>query len=229
MMDSDGSNRRQLTDSPAADQSPAVSPDGRYIVFNSTRGGKLNLWRMDSNGENLQQLTSGDLERLPAFSPDGRWVLYDSWNSNPASLWKVAIEGGSPVRLNDRGGSRAVASPDGKLIAYVYSERRQGQQIKVGIIPFEGGAQLKTLDFTPAPPARHDIRWAPDGRSLIYIDAQRGGANLWRLPLDGSPPQPLTDFKDGQIWSFDVTRDGKQFVVARGSNTADVVLISEVK
>jgi TolB protein len=229
MMDSDGSNRRQLTDSPAADQFPAVSPDGRYIVFNSTRGGKLNLWRMDSNGENLRRLTSGDLERIPAFSPDGRWVLYDSWNSNPASLWKVAIEGGSPIRLNDSGGSRAVASPDGKLIAYVYSERQQGQRYKIGLIPFEGGAQLKTLDFTPAPPARHDIRWAPDGRSLIYIDAQRGGANLWRLPLDGGSPQPLTDFKDEQIWAFDVTRDGKQFVVARGSNTADVVLISEVK
>ncbi len=230
LMDSAGGNPRQLTDSPAADQFPVVSPDGRYIVFNSMRSGKLNLWRVEINGDNLQQLTSGELERFPSFSPDGRWVLYDSWTSgNLGSLWKIALEGGSPAPLNEGNGSRPVVSPDGKLIAYTYSDRQQGQRHKVGVIPFAGGAPVKILDYTPAPPARVSIRWTSDGRSLIYIDADQGGANLWRLPIDGSPPQPLTDFKNEQIWSFDVTRDGKQFVVARGAATSDVVLISEVK
>jgi hypothetical protein len=40
------------------------------------------------------------------------------------------------------------------------------------------------------------------------------------------PPQQITDFESEQIWYFDCTRDGKQFVLARGSLTSDVVLIS---
>ncbi|MGH9839769.1 MAG: TolB family protein [Blastocatellia bacterium] len=75
-------------------------------------------------------------------------------------------------------------------------------------------------------------RWTPDGRSLIYIDARQGGANLWRLPLNGSAPQPVTNFNDAKpepIYSFDLSRDGKQLVIARGGQSSDVVLISEVK
>lgn len=66
----------------------------------------------------------------------------------------------------------------------------------------------------------------------IYIDRRQGAPNLWRLPLDGGQPQPVTQFNDAKperIWNFDLARDGKQLVIARGGFSADVSLISEVK
>ena len=76
------------------------------------------------------------------------------------------------------------------------------------------------------------LRWMPDGRALLYVDARQGATKLWRLPLDGSAPQQVTNFNEAKperIWNFDLSRDGKQLVIARGSQNADVVMISEVK
>jgi Tol biopolymer transport system component len=188
---------------------------------------------MDIDGGNLKQLTRED-EYSHVFSPDGRWVIYDSRRSDVVNLWKVSIEGGSPTQLTDTFTYFPAVSPDGKLIASHLTDRQDGDKRKVVIIPIEGGAPVKTLDFTPTPlfGSWGSLRWSPDGRSLFYADRSQGGVNLWRLPIDGSPPQPITrfsDFKTERILSFDLTRDGKQFILARGGSVAEVVLISEVK
>lgn len=223
--DWDGSNPQQLTDSPASDSRPCVSPDGRYVVFTSNRSGEGDLWRVDIDGRNEKQLTAGEKASNPTFSPDGRWVIYGRYqrDTRGLDLWRVPADGGSPVRLTDTkfAGFPAV-SPDGTLIAY-YKFDVQDRKTKVVIIPFTGGAPLKTLVFTFDPTPW--LRWSPDGRALIYNDTNQGASNLWRLPLDGSSPQQITDFKSDQIWCFDVTRDGKQLAVARGNVTTDVVLI----
>jgi TolB protein len=228
-MNSDGKAARRLTDAPAADESPAVSPDGRYIVFTSTRAGKRNLWRIDLDGSNPKQLTSGDSDKSPAISPDGRWVIYEALQSGLPQLWKVALDGGDPVHLTDGPARLPAVSPDGKLIAYMYEDSQASGQRKIAVIPLAGGAPLHTLSYKPLL-INFNLGWMPDSRALLYVHNGDGqaGTNLWRLPLDGSPPQPLTDLQsDQQIWSFDITRDGKQFVIARGTATTDVVLIKE--
>lgn len=57
--DLNGKITKKLTDSPGYDAEAVVSPDGKYIVFTSSRSGDLELWRMDIDGKNLKQLTSG--------------------------------------------------------------------------------------------------------------------------------------------------------------------------
>ena len=71
----DGRNLKQLTTAPHSDDNPAVSSDGRYIVFRSLdhRSGASAIWRMDFDGSNLKQLTGGN---WPDCSTDGRWVFY---------------------------------------------------------------------------------------------------------------------------------------------------------
>src|SRR6185369_9054043 len=51
----DGSQNRQLTADVFIDQQPTVSPDGKYIIFQSNRSGARNLWRIDLDGNNPQQ------------------------------------------------------------------------------------------------------------------------------------------------------------------------------
>jgi Tol biopolymer transport system component len=74
-----------------------------------------------------------------------------------------------------------------------------------------------------APQALH---WLPDSRSLAYIVTRDGVSNIWSMPIDGGAPKQLTNFTSDQIAWFDLSRDGKPTLFARGSTTKDVVLIS---
>ena len=228
MMNKDGSQPKRLTDAPVNDSSPTISADGRTIAYASFRTGTLNIWQMDIDGGNPRQLTYGEADRAPGYTPDGKWILYNSLAANGFVAWKLPLTGGKPVKLIDGTSLYPIASPDGKLIACMMPRGQRGEQNALAIISTENGQTIQTLNFTPALGGRKMV-WSPDSRAIFYVNVRQGSANIWRLPLDGSPAKPVTDFKNEQIWSFDVSRDGKQFVIARGTINSDVVLISEVK
>src|SRR5690606_33294154 len=72
-MDADGGGRRRLTDHPANDSAPAVSPDGSLIVWESDRDGDSEIYVMDVSGGNPTRLTLDPAhDSAPAWSPDGR-------------------------------------------------------------------------------------------------------------------------------------------------------------
>ena len=73
------------------------------------------------------------------------------------------------------------------------------------------------------------LRWSPDGRELSYIVTRAGVSNIWSQPIDGGPPKQLTDFNSNLIFFYDWSRDGKQFALARGTVSSDVVLINDLR
>jgi Tol biopolymer transport system component len=122
-MDADGSNQKQLTSDSGMNFHAAASPDGRFIIFASSRGvgpNDYNIWRMDADGSNAKQLTQGGSDVSPAFSPDGKWIVYQSHASSRPHLWKVPIDGGQPVQLTNVTSWPPSVSPDGKYIACGY-------------------------------------------------------------------------------------------------------------
>lgn len=130
------------------------------------------------------------------------------------------------MQLTDRFSQSPVFSPDGKQIACRYLDQPNGQY-QLAILPSEGGAPIKTFPIpNGAITAR---RWTVDGRALIYGITQKGVTNLWSQPIDGSPPKQLTNFASEIIFGFDLSRDGKQVALARGTESSDVVLISNFK
>jgi Tol biopolymer transport system component len=215
IMNADGSNQKQLTMNAGQNFSPAVSPDGRYLVFGSDRAGARGIWRMNLDGSSPKQLAGEGSH--PRCSPDGKWVVYHG--SSPPTLWKVLMEGGAPVQLTNELSHYAAISPDGKLIAYFSG----GPTGNITVIPFEGGPPIKTFD-SPRGSLLPGLRWTPDGQALTYV---RGG-NIWSQPIAGGPPKQLTDFNGEQIYTFDWSRDGR-LVVSRGVVNRDVVLISGFK
>jgi Tol biopolymer transport system component len=220
----DGSENKQLTADAFIDQQPAVSPDGRYVVFQSNRSGGRNIWRIDADGSNPKQLTEGKyVDASPVCSPDGRFVIFMSDRLGTSTVWKVGIDGGSPVQLTDHLSQFPSISTDGKLIAYFYTDEQANNQSKLSIIPFEGGEPVKTIDL-PRSVQPIAFAWMPDGRSVAYLDNGSGILNIWTQPIDGSAPKQLTNFKSEFINSFAISRDGK-IAVFRFSATRDIVLI----
>ncbi len=218
-------SRKQLTADAGDNLMPSVSPDGRYIVFMSDRTGAPHIWRIDIDGSNAKQLTDKQDNEDPNLSPDGKWVAYTSC-LNKCTVWKVSIDGGQPVQVTDRASELPVFSPDGKQIACTYLEQPNAQ-FKFAILPSEGGPPVKTFSFPTG--VTTNLRWSVDGRALIYGVTQKGVTNLWAQPIDGSAPKQLTNFASERIFSFDLSRDGKQVALARGTQSSDVVLISNFR
>jgi serine/threonine protein kinase len=224
VVNADGSNPRQLTSNAALNGLPAVSADGRFIVFVSNRSGGPHIWRMDSDGSNPKQITNGIAEINPLVSPDGQWIVFQ--DINDLRLWKIPIDGGQATRLTDKLASQAAFSPDGKLIACRYRDEDLSP-FKLGLISFATGETVKTIDipFTN----NNNLEWTGDGRAVLYVDAQGGISNLWSQPIDGGPAKQFTQFKSDQIFTFDLSWDGKQMVLGRGNVSDNVVLIIDVK
>jgi len=72
------------------------------------------------------------------------------------------------------------------------------------------------------------LQWARDGRSVYYIALTNGVSNIWRQPVDGSPPAQVTQFTTGHIFNFAYSSDGEQLALSRGSLDSDVVLIKNL-
>jgi TolB protein len=105
-----------LTRSPGLDDGPEVSPDGKWIYFNSTRSGQMQIWRMTLDGKNVERVTHDQKwnDWFPHFSPDGKWITIISYGLEVAAddhpYYKHCM-----IRLMPADGS---APP--KVIAYVY-------------------------------------------------------------------------------------------------------------
>lgn len=231
MMEADGTGRKQLTSGASGDTDPSLSPDGQSIVFTSDQAGRSNIWRMDADGANLKQLTYSGDDFDPQCTPDGKWVVYNSLSSTkPFAVHKVPLAGGNPVLLTSAPCRAPAVSPNGKLIACLYSGESASAQVEptaIAVIPAEGGTPRKVGAFLSSMIVARmpQLGWTPDGRAITYVDSRGGHANLWRQPLDGGPAKQLTDFQDGQLFAFNWSRDGRQLVCLRGTSRQDVVLI----
>lgn len=75
--DLNGKITQQLTNAPGYDAEATVSPDGKKVVFTSTRSGDLELWTMDIDGKNQKQITFGlGYDGGAFFSPDGKQIVF---------------------------------------------------------------------------------------------------------------------------------------------------------
>ncbi len=217
----DGTSQRQLTEEGPYDGQPSACGDGRRIVFLSYRAAGGHIWRVDLDGGNARQLTSGAGEAGPSCSPGGTWITYGSMDPKTYGVWRMPTDGGAPVRIWNEYGWSSI-SPDGTLVLV---DEWFAVPRKVSVIPAAGGQSIRTFEIGTIAPRR----WSADSRSLLYQKTSGGVSNVWRQPLDGGEAKQVTSFQSDRISDVAESRDGKKLAVARYSTTSDVVVIRDLK
>jgi DNA-binding winged helix-turn-helix (wHTH) protein/Tol biopolymer transport system component len=220
VMDAAGANVQQVTPPGYVDRFPSVSND--TVVFSSWRGsdGVSTIWRIGLEGGEPKFVANGN---RPSVTPDGRWVLYGARSEEGfVSVYKISIDGGEPVRLTQTPSGYVRVSPDGKMFVASYNAA-EGERTRLAVFSIDGGEPLQVFDIVPGANLSIGIRWAPDGKSVVYRDF---GPSLWKQNLVGGEPEKILEFPDEVIYSFDWSFDGKNFAVAHGEDIRNVVLIT---
>ena len=225
LINSDGSNQRQLTTESAAEAQPTVSADGRFIAYISNLNGDFNIWQMNANGTNQTKITTGSQVHSPNYSADGKWIIYSAEQNGMPVIWKVPSSGGESVQLTKTTSTRPSISPDGKLVGHLQMEQKT-YQMKLAVVPLQGEEKVTTFGTTITDP--YLVNWSPDGKMLTYVETRNGVSNIWGQPIDGKAPKQLTKFQSDHIYRFAWSKDGKNLACERGFYLNDVVLISEL-
>lgn len=125
--DPDGSNLVALTKGPAYHAECAYSTDGSKIVFASNETGSMNIYTMDADGTNWQQVTTTEVgyNGGPFFSPDGRSIIFRADYERPdyLQIYQIHVDGTHLKKLTDNGAVNWAPywHPNGKVIAYTTS------------------------------------------------------------------------------------------------------------
>ena len=123
-MNTDGSQVRQLVDSPGLDDKPQWSPDGSRIGFATTRSGSPELMAVDPETGEERTLLSQPISGLnPAWSSDGSQLAFNVVTSQGFDIDVMSSDGENRRSVVTSGGSdeRPRWSPDGEQLAY-YSD-----------------------------------------------------------------------------------------------------------
>jgi len=73
------------------------------------------------------------------------------------------------------------------------------------------------------------VRFARDGKSVVYPIRENNVDNLWQQPLDGSAGKQLTSFKAEHLWDYHWSPDGSKLAMVRGHTDSDVVLMRDMQ
>jgi len=172
---------------------PTLSPDGKWIVYNTYQFARSNLWVVPAAGGAPTQLTNGEHADLaPHWFPSGDRIAF--WSDRTKSMMVLDFDKtkgravGTPRRVTLEEGQGIAIAPDGSRIAYFVDLVPDGKALKY--VPASGG-KATTIAEIPAELAMpNNPTFSPDG-AWIYFAAttqNRRISTLYRVPLSGGKP-----------------------------------------
>jgi dipeptidyl aminopeptidase/acylaminoacyl peptidase len=200
-MDVDGSNLRRLTETEAAEDHPAWSPDSARILFDADYDGDghYEIYSLAADGSDLQRLTSGQAnDQFADWSPDGTQIAFASDRDGNWDLWVMDADGSHPRQLTASPDWELFPawSPDGTQIAF--NGLRPGSRNTDVYVMNADGSDVRQLSATP----RFDENpaWSPDGTSIAFQTQRDGDFEIYVMDADGADPRPLAPHRGGDLW-----------------------------
>jgi Tol biopolymer transport system component len=193
VMNADGSNPVNLTDTPQIDEGfPAWSPDGQRLAYTTRRDGNNEIYVMNAGGSNPVRLTDNPADDFaPSWSPDGSRIAFVSDRDNSPGVYDIYVmnaDGSAVTRLTTNVGSTYTPawSPDGTRIAFRLD--RDGSS-DVHVINIDGtGLQ----DLTNDPAFDWAPSWSPDGSQIAFQTNRDGNWEIYVMNADGTALANLT-------------------------------------
>jgi serine/threonine protein kinase len=163
---------------------PSAAPtNGNLIAFNSRMGGNSDIYIVDINGNNLNQLTTSSAHDLyPSWSPNGTQLVYQTNEGGDQEVAIIGISGGSAYNITNNGCNDwgPVWSPDGDWIAF-YSDcdgERNIYKIRTD------GSDRTQLTFTSGANSWFPA-WSPDGRMITFSSNRSGKYYIYSMDSNG--------------------------------------------
>jgi Tol biopolymer transport system component/DNA-binding winged helix-turn-helix (wHTH) protein len=218
-------NIRPVVETPAVGEAnPAWSPDGREIAFVRSSG----IYVISQLGGSERKVSNSGTH--VGWTPDGKFVLVrDREADGPYGIYRIDLETLLKRRLTSPplgiGDWTFGASPDGRTLAFVRSERPGIMDLYV--IPMEGGEPRRLTNWNAN---ISDVAWTADGRELIYAAVNR----LWRIPARGSrngrgTPGPDTSVPVNRFSMSRPGRDGTARLAFRTTHIEEVMRLVDME
>ena len=205
--DLDGSNVQRLTDNEWYEAEVSISPNGEWIVFGRQIDGKMDLWRMRSDGTDEQQITFTDdwQEGAPFYLPDNETILTRAWKRSeygkirptPMTVFTVKHDGTDRTqRTFDRDMNWApYPTPDGQHYVFVRIVEENNWEVFLGDLA--GGAP-KRLTFNKSFDGFPSV--SPDGTKMLFTRSHGGFmSNLHTYVMDISSLGVGPDNWNGEV------------------------------
>src|SRR3989454_3493698 len=183
---------------------PNLSLDGEWLVFDSQGGQQEDLFLIRQDGTGLRQLTDDIYkDRKPTWSPDGKRIAFYSDRSGKWDIWMINSDGSGLQQLTYASGPVTSAnwSPDGTRLAYG-NAGGSPSIIEVGK-PWQEQSPQKLPPMSDS----NDWgawSWSPDGRRLA--GARVPGVGIVVYSLESQQSEKVTDFGSFPVWLSDSRR-----------------------
>lgn len=222
-----------FTDTPAYENYPAFSPDGKSVVYQSAQNlsAPRFLFIRSLDGKSVRQLTNTPnvADDHPSFSPDGKQVVFarsqyfhdgkrgeNTWSDIDVFLIN---RNGTGLRqlthFKSQGVIRPEFCPDNRHVLYEHTI--MGGTPATGITV---RTLIEELDTARPNLARKVVKFGgydssnpypfPDGRRLVFFGSLEGIVDLYHAPMQGGTPQRVLAGDGGTGYNSPVvTRDGR--------------------
>ena len=221
-----GGEAKPIASGIAWEMQPRFSPDGKKIAFTSDRAGGDNIWIMNADGSDKQQVTKEKFHLLnnATWSPDGQYLAARKHFTTQRSLgvgeiWLYHVSGGDGVQLVKRPSEQhqkelgePIFSADGEYIYYsqnvtpgstfIYAQDSNGDLFNIKRYNLATG-EIDTAvsgfggSVRPAP--------SPDGKYMAFVRRERAESKLYLKNLETGEERKLYDALDRdlqEIWAI---------------------------
>ena len=195
----------------------ALASNTGRIVFTSMRDGNPEIYVMDADGENQENLTNHPAhDAEPDWSPDGTKIAFVSdRNGDRTQIYVMNADGKNVIRLTDGRGWKGDPdwSPDGQKIAFSVDDWED----YIAVMDADGNNREKLEDE-----ARHPS-WSPDGKQIAFVHGE-----IYVIGVGGQGRKKVTDdlggksspsfSPDGRRIAYDVEHKGFGHIYVVGAD-----------